>query len=303
MNSLVEPVETYLDGTVSVVRLDADLSDHNHLVTQVDEAGMTLSDLFPDLQAGLPDPALGMHPTIRHDQREALRDPVSIEYVLHFDGSCVPTRPDATLVVAREVAAEAPPTRFVSTIGFLSLARELGVFDNIDPNQVDAVFGYSAFYSRVHQLWLDLEPQDERMQEVIRNDLSRDNVLTRQELIDKLDTDPLRHKRTFPLVSQHSITGQDCIMIDAGARNIGLQPKEGAEVDGEELQHVFNWLQLLLADDRRLRGEGIVAEVTPATGYGVAFPKEGLHNQVPYATQEARTAMRQMSILGLVAKS
>lgn len=302
----LEQVDSFLDGGVTVHHLDESYDNHNELVVAMSEAELTLSSLFPELREGLPNPVLGVHPTIRHDQQETKRDPVSTEHRLHFDGSCELFRPDASLVVAREAGQDAPPTRFVSMTGFLALASELGVFRNLNPADVDTIFGYSAYYSQTQSLWLALEPGNERLQEVIRNDLARENVSSREELIQKLDEDPRRGKRRFPLITPHSITGADSIMIDGGVRHIGLASREEVteqEVDQHDLNEAFINLRLLLADAPRLEAEGLTAEVIPKTGFGVAFTKEGLHNQVPPDSEKSQYSKRRMSVIGLIAQA
>ena len=52
-----------------------------------------------------------------------------------------------------------------------------------------------------------------------------------------------------------------------------------------------------------LRAEGLSVEVVPRTGHAVAFSKENLHHQMPPANERAARIRRQMSVLGLVAKS
>ncbi|HEY1646116.1 MAG TPA: hypothetical protein VGF75_07200 [Candidatus Saccharimonadales bacterium] len=306
MSKLLEQVDSLLDGTVTVHNLNEPFDDHDKLITVVSEAELTLSSLFPQLREDLPNPVLDIHPTIRHDQQEAVRDPVSSEYVLHFDGSCEPIRPSASLVVAREAGLDASPTRFVSTAGFFALASEQGIFRNFDATDVDSIFGYSAYYSQTQALWLALEPNNERLKEVVRNDLARDKVDSRDELINKLDADPKRGKRKFPLIAPHSITGADSIMIDAGVRHIGLASRATGtelEVDQYDLDVAFINLRLLLADTPRLEAEGITAKVTPKTGFGVAFTKEGLHNQEPSSNEKSQLTKRRMSVLGLVEKA
>src|SRR5271165_2115342 len=117
MNRLVEPVETHLGGTISVVEMKGPYQDHQELIDAVNDASMRLSWLFPDMLADMADPTLEVHPKIRHDQREGERDPVSTEYIPHLDGAWLPNRPLASLVVARKAGIDPPPTRFYSPIG------------------------------------------------------------------------------------------------------------------------------------------------------------------------------------------
>src|SRR3990167_355645 len=303
MNSFVSPIESYLDGSVAQLEVHGDYSDHSLLVKQAEEAGISYESLFPSHNQAV-DTVFIVHPTIRYDQCESTRDPVSTEYIPHFDGTCEPVRPDATLVVAREAGKNAPATRFVSMTGFLALAKEMDVFKNFDPTQADIVFGYSAYYRQVQPYWLELEPQNERLHEVIRDDFRNWDVNSREELIKKIDSDPRRSLRRFPLIAPHSVTGEDTIMIDAGVRSIGLVSKQGAEpIDQATLDEAFINLRLLLADSDMLRAEGLSVEVVPRTGHAVAFSKENLHHQMPPANERAARIRRQMSVLGLVAKS
>lgn len=305
MVRFVEPIESYLDGGITQVRIEGGYEDHGELAASVDRAGLQISDLFPELRHDLENPTLALHPSIHHDQRQAARDAVSTEYIPHLDGTCEPIRPTATLVVAREAGENAPATRFFSTTGFLALATELGVFSDVDPRDLDAVFGYSAYYSHTQPYWLELEPNDQRLHEVIQADFAREGVTCRDELVEKLDTDPTRHLRKFPLVSPHTTTGRDAIMFDAGVRNVGLAYKDGqrSTMDQRILDKTLGWLRLLLADVEMLAAEGIVTEITPLTGHGVVFTKETLHNQVPTTSIDALHAKRQISVLCLVPKT
>jgi hypothetical protein len=304
MNSLIEPVEFFLDGSISQVRIKESFKDHDSLVRGIGEAGLQLSDLFPDLRPWLDDPQLTVHPTIRHQQGEDERDPVSSEYILHMDGTCIPQRPASTIVVARKLGEGASATRFVSTTGFLALATERGIFNDLDPASLDAVFGRSAYYAQAQSYFLALKPQNKRLQTVIKGDLKNAGVTTREELINKLDTDEETKPRRFPLIAPHSVTQADSIMIDAGVRHIGLATRETAsDSDKRALEHAFIALRLLLADKAQLKGEGISAEVQPRTGYGIAFSKETLHHQIPPAHDRAQRVRRQISVIGLIPKA
>ncbi len=308
MNTYIEPAETYLDGEVSLVHINQLPEDHEELLGFVDEMDITLSSLFPNIRKDLPDLALMRHPTIKHNQTEDARDPVSVEFVYHFDGACEPgdLRPRATLAVAREAGQDAPATQFVSTSRFLELVKASGVFDTFDPKQVESIFGYSAYYRQFQSQLLELEPTNPRLQEVVANDLTRFGASTREELFEILDDDPIKGTRPLPLIDSHSITGEDWLTIDGGARNIKFRPKntpEGQEIDQRDLDEAFAWIRLLLADTDLLRNEGIIAEVTPRTGFAVAFSREGLHRQMVANTNQAQKAKRQMSIIGLVNKT
>lgn len=305
MSDLITPVESFFDGSVARVRIEGDFQDHARLVGAAQEADFSSSDIFMLSDSQLPDPALKVHPCIQHDQREGQRDPVAIEYWLHLDGVFAQPPPLASLVVAREAAADAPPTRLVSTVGLYALARDMGVFQNFDVDGVDSIFGKSPYYREIHALLQSLEPDDQRLQAVMDQDLARSGASTREEMLDRMDQNEHVGLRPFPLVGRHSTTGQPYLMVDAGVCNAGLRLNERGQASGSEQGDVdaaYAAIRLMMADNELLRSAGIMIELAPQTGYGVAFTRETLHCKVPPATASAAKATRQTSVLGLVAK-